>query len=89
MGLLQIAFMVLGALLSLLSGMALFTFQRNRIRQEDHAKDVEARLTRLEKCQAVAITEGRFREIIKEELQSLELRLINEGRLAPRRRGEA
>jgi len=31
----------------------------------------------------VAITETRFREIIKDELQCLELRLINEGRLAP------
>jgi hypothetical protein len=75
--------------LSLLSGMALFTFQRNRLHREERETDIEKRLQAVEACQAQALTENRFREIIKEELQGLELRLINEGRLAPRRRGEA
>lgn len=81
---LQIITMVLGALLSLLSGAALFIFQRSRIQREERDKEIEARLRCLEQTQAAAITESRFREIIKDELQSLELRLINEGRLAPR-----
>jgi hypothetical protein len=84
----EIGLLVLGAVLSLLSGMALFTFQRNRLHREERETDIEKRLQAVEACQAQALTEIRFREIIKEELQGLELRLINEGRLAPRRRGE-
>lgn len=80
---LQIVLMVLGSLLSVISGMALFTFQRGRLGRIERETDMERRLQLLERFQATAMSEARFREIIKEELQSLELRLINEGRLEP------
>lgn len=81
----QILTMVLGSLLSLLSGAALFVFQRGRLSSEEWKLDLESRMRAMENCQASAMTELRFREIIQEELRGLELRLINEGRLAPRR----
>ena len=81
----QILTMVLGSLLSLLSGAALFVFQRGKLRNAEWKLDLESRMRAMEICQASAMTELRFREIIQEELRGLELRLINEGRLAPRR----
>ena len=80
----QILTMVLGSLLSLLSGAALFVFQRGKLRNAEWKLDLESRMRAMENCQASAMTELRFREIIQEELRGLELRLINEGRLAPR-----
>jgi type II secretory pathway pseudopilin PulG len=80
----QLSLMVLGSILSLVSGAALIIFQRAKSGRDERDREVETRLRCLEQAQAAAITESRFREIIKDELQSLELRLINEGRLAPR-----
>lgn len=79
----KITMLVIGAILSILSGMALFVFQRARIGRIEREADIERRLQVLERFQSTALTETRFREIIQEELKSLELRLINEGRLEP------
>ena len=79
----QILTMALGSVLSVLSASALWVFQRARSNRDTNDRELEARLKHQEQLQAVAITETRFREIIKDELQCLELRLINEGRLAP------
>lgn len=44
-------------------------------------KETDKRIGALEKC---TITDERFRQIIKEELQGFELRLIKEGKLDAR-----
>lgn len=74
------------ALLALLNVYVLWVLNRRTKANDEHRlehKAIEAQLERLRGC---SLTEERFRQILKEEFQVFELRLINEGRLEPQRR---
>jgi hypothetical protein len=80
----QIIAIALSTVLSLLSGAALFVFQRSQLKRENRDADIEKRIKCLEEARSSQITETRLREVLKEELLALELRLINEGQLTPK-----
>lgn len=73
----QVAFWIIGTV----NVFVMFALNRGTKRNDEHNathKDVEKRLGCLENQR---ITEERFRQIIREELQGFELRLTKEGRL--------
>lgn len=88
-----IAVQVVAGLMTLLNGILMWKLSRIAKGKDDRERQMESLDVRLKAqeeacavCRTSLLTEEKMRALLVEQFQLFELRLINQGRLAPQRR---
>lgn len=71
-------------IIGLINVWMIYAMKRANMRYDEHCQEHKELIKRLIELEKTALAEEKFRQIIREELDRFELRLMNENRIPPK-----